>query len=582
MKLIYQLLSATYLFLPCINAHTPFSTDHFTGILDNVGVLRSLKPKGQSFDFAPSDVFDKRNGNGNYHTGDLTLRYRVGDSTSWSDGDTASNRTKITHQSPDNTILSSQLDDTIQGIDGDLSIKRSWFQYDGDLALNFTLTNVNSDEIEVGSLGFPIEFNNIFTGRSAVDTREKCVLVDPFIGRDAGYVQVTRLLGVGPHLVVTPLGDTKLEAWRFLHEATDTSLAYQSQTFEGNYEWQVFSKAYAAEEWKNATPWNEPTSLQLQPNQSISFGLRFTTVPSVEKIEETVLGVGRPVAVGVPGYVLPKDMKGRVFINSPSNISSITVSPGGSLSVIRSGGYGNDWVGLDISPGSNAFGRCRIDVTYNNGVRHSLHYFITDSGPASLAKLGEFLTHHQWFTNNSDPFGRAPSIISYDHSVGGPVLQDNRAWIAGLSDDGGAGSFEAAAMKQSVQPVAPEVARLEEFVHQTVWARLQHPEGADKYGVRKSLFFYDPEIVPDYRYDPDIDWNGVWNQTEAYLLNRAYNYVHVSCLYWSLYRAGRIAPGVLTKEKPMWYLLQSYRTYVQLHIRSYLTRQCQVRFRDAA
>ena len=562
MKPTHELLLVAVLFLPAINAITPFSTDNFSGILDeSSGVLRSLKPSGQSFDFAPSGVFDQRNGNGNYHTGDLNIRYRVGGSESWVEGSTASNRSRISHQSTKNSILFSQLDDTINGIADDLSITRSWFEYDGDLALNFTVSNVNSNDIEIGSLGFPIEFNNIFTNRSAVETREKCVLIDPYIGRDAGYVQVTRLLGVGPHLVLTPFGsNTKLEAWRFLQEATDTALAYQSQTYEGNYEWQIYSKAYAEQEWRNVTPWNEPTSLWVKPGQSISFGLRFTVAPSVENIEETVSNIGLPVAVGIPGYVLHGDMLGRLFINNTSGISSINISPEGSLSVKPSGRYGEAWTGLDISAGPGAFGRFRIDLTYANGAQQSVHYFVTEDGPKSLAKLGEFLTEKQWFGDVSDPFGRAPSIISYDHSVNRPVLQDNRAWIAGLSDDGGAGSFEAAAMKQAVQPVTSEVARLEEFVHQTAWARLQLTDGPNKYGVRKSLFFYQPDTVPDYDYNPNINWNGVWNKTEADLLNRAYNYVHVSCLYWSLYRAGTIAPSVLSKETPMWYLIQSYNT----------------------
>lgn len=245
-------------------AQTTFSTSHFAEILaDGSGVLQSLQPKTSStqFDFSPSDVFDKRNSSVNYHTSDLTLRYRVGSSPEWIDADTATHCTTLSSvpSSQPGVIQSSRL--AAAAVGDDLSIIRTWFEYEGDLALNFTLQNVRSDNetIEVGSLGFPLEFNTIFTGRSATETREKCVLVDPFIGLDAGYVQVTRLLGVGPHLVVTPLGDrTKLEAWRFLLEHTNTTLRYQSQTFEGNYEWQVYTKPYAEQEWRTVVPWMSP------------------------------------------------------------------------------------------------------------------------------------------------------------------------------------------------------------------------------------------------------------------------------------------------------------------------------------
>ncbi|RAL02816.1 uncharacterized protein BO80DRAFT_471388 [Aspergillus ibericus CBS 121593] len=557
------LLAGILFFLPAAYA-TTFSTERFTGAFDSEsGVLRSLKSSlDPAFDFSPYDVFANRSGNGHYHTGDLTLRYRVGNSNGWIDADTVTNRVPLINGNSSHSILSSNLDTTIGNVTKDrLFITRTWTDYQGDLALNFTLRNGNTQSIEIGSLGLPIEFNSIFTDRTAVETREKCVLVDPFIGLQAGYVQVTRLLGEGPHLVITPLNlYTKLEAWRFLTEATDTSLAYQSQVFEGNYEWQIYTKAYADQEWEGVEPWNPPTSLVLSSGESISFGLRFTAVSSVDDIEPTVSSLGHPVAVGIPGYVVPRDLEGRLFVNTSLKVDAVNVSPDACLSLTPLGLESSSWTGYTIVPNEQVFGRCRVELVYSTGLKHTLHYYITDTGPKSLANAGQFLEENQWFTNTSDPFGRAPSIITHDRSVNGPVLQDNRVWIAGLSDEGGAGSFVTAAMKQSIQPVASEVSKLEQFVNETVWSRLQLTNGSTEYGVRKSLFYYDPNAMPDYDYDPDIYWPGSWDKDAAYLLDRAYDYVHVSALYWGLYRAGRIAPSVLTLRSPKWYLLQAYQT----------------------
>ncbi|PYH93437.1 hypothetical protein BO71DRAFT_381593 [Aspergillus ellipticus CBS 707.79] len=558
------MLFAVLLSLAGLAHSTTFSTQYFTGELDeSSGVLRSLKSSlDSSFDFSPYDVFNNRSGDSHYHTGDLTLRYRVGNATAWIDADTVTNRVPLTNSTTSNSILSSNLDRTIGNVSEDhLSITRAWTEYEGDLAVNFTLTNRNSQPIEIGSLGLPIEFNSIFTDRTAVETLQKCVLVDPFIGLQAGYVQVTRLLGQGPHLVITPLDlDTKFEAWRFLTEDTDTSLAYQSQVFEGNYEWQIYSKAYAEQEWKGVEPWNSPTSLVLSPGQSISYGLRFTAVSDVKKIEPTVFALGHPVAVGIPGYVVPKDLEGQLFVNTTVGVGTVNVSPDSCLSITSLGSNNGNWIGYKVSPNQQAFGRCRMEVVYDTGVIHALHYYITDTGPSTLANAGNFLSEKQWYTDTSDPFGRAPSIITHDKSVDGPVLQDNRVWIAGLSDEGGAGSFVTAAMKQSIQPVASEVAKLEQFVKETVWARLQLTNGSTQYGVRKSLFFYEPSAVPGYDYSSDFYWPGSWDKDAAYLLDRAYDYVHVSALYWGLYRAGRIAPSVLTLRPSTWYLVQSYKT----------------------
>lgn len=49
-----------------------------------------------------------------------------------------------------------------------------------------------------------------------------------------------------------------------------------------------------------------------------------------------------------------------------------------------------------------------------------------------------------------------------------------RAWIPGLSDEAGAGSWLAATMKQYVQPSAAEVKKLETFVNQTLWGSVQN------------------------------------------------------------------------------------------------------------
>ena len=132
---------------------------------------------------------------------------------------------------------------------------RTWEQVDGDLALSFTIQNNAVEALELGSLGMPIEFNNIFTNRTATETTENCVFVDPYIGLNAGYVQVTRLTGTGPSLVVTPFNsDSKFEGWQFLEEPEDVPLGYRIQTFEGNYAWQTHTLALAETEWKDAQP----------------------------------------------------------------------------------------------------------------------------------------------------------------------------------------------------------------------------------------------------------------------------------------------------------------------------------------
>ncbi len=89
----------------------------------------------------------------------------------------------------------------------------------------------------------------------------------------------------------------------------------------------VHSQAFAEDEWKNAQPWNPPTAQVLAPGKSIIYGLRFLVSDSIRNIENTLSANDRPVAIGIPGYVLPTDLDARLFLKYPKAVKSLTVEP---------------------------------------------------------------------------------------------------------------------------------------------------------------------------------------------------------------------------------------------------------------
>ena len=563
--LILRFLIPVSLLLSVALCDIQLSTNNFeTSFANDSGVLKSLKPSVDStFDFSPSDVFHLRNENGQYHTGDLIVQFRAAGEAEWSNADTAALRQNVTIlSSKDGSLVSSNINAALHNCTDSLNVTRTWRGADGDLALQFTLTSIASTPVEIGALGFPIEFNNIFTNRT--DITQKCVLVDPYIGLNAGYLQVTRLTGTGPNLVITPLNhNSKFEAWEFLSEPYDEALGYQIQTFEGNYAWHVFTKSLSETEWKDADPWNTPTSTVLEPGESIAVGLRFAVAKQVQDIE-SVVAEQQPVAVGIPGYVIPRDLTAKLFLKSAREVKGVAVSPAKSLRLNECGTDDKIWTGYNIAADPGAFGRVRLVIEYMDGTLQAVHYWIAHPSPTALSQFGNFLTTDQWFTNASDPFGRSPSVITFDRSTADYVSQENRTWIAGLSDEGGAGSFLAAGMKQSVWPDQTEAVKLEQMVDGVVWGNLQATFGNETYSVKRSLFFYQPNLVPGYTYDSYFNWSSIpfpsQDKEAAYATDRTYNYVHVSALYWGLYRAGRTHPEVLTKQTPDWYLLQAYHT----------------------
>lgn len=264
------------------NGVTSFEAGSFKGsFVSTSQTLASLVSSSDNFNFLPTDLLSRLAFNGAHHTGDITLRHRLLSSAPWTSVDTASARKPVTKLSTANAnvIAASDLTPTVPS-GTPLKITREWLRYDGDLSLRFNITNSGQDSIELGSLGLPISINNIFTNRAAEQTQSLCSLADPYIGMNAGYVRVSSLRGTGSALVITPLGSTSFESWRFLREPAG-NFGYQSQTFEGNYEWQVHSLAYAQNEWNNSIPWNTPTSKILTAGELYSVGLRFTAAKDI-------------------------------------------------------------------------------------------------------------------------------------------------------------------------------------------------------------------------------------------------------------------------------------------------------------
>lgn len=529
--------------------------DYTLRLSKSTGVAISMIPGKSGFDFLPYDRRFARETDGFYHLGDFTFRARPVGSSDWIEGSTASHRKPISNLPVSgNTYAAHDLAATLPE-NSPLSVTRRWQNVNGRLALTFEVKNKTATPVEIGALGIPVPFNNIIMDRSLEEAHAKCSFSDPYIGADAGFLRVTRLDGIGPTMVVTPVGKTPFEAYHLLNEPMRPN-----QVFEGMMEWMVHTSAYAEREWKGVEQWNAPTSATLKPGETRTYGLEFTPSPSIRAIEDTVRKVGQPVAVGFPGYVVPKNETAKLFVNYARPVKSVVAEPAGSLRLKPNREGKNGWKGYDVLP--TQWGRSRLTVTYADGKRQVISYYVIKSQKDAVADMGRFLTNEAWFTDKNDPFGRAPSSISYDWEAKSQVTQDSRVWIAGLGDEGGSGNWLALAMKEYGNPDPAEVAKLEAFVDGVMWGNLQFKEGPNKYGVRKSVFFYDPKVLPTFAYDKDRDWRSwtSWSKEATDDIGRGYNYPHVVAAYWSLYRIARNNPGVVKNHPWEWYLDQAYAT----------------------
>ncbi len=534
-----------------------FDTPDFTLKLVKASqTIAALQPKGgNGFDFTPADRLVQRASNGYQHVGDLTIRVRAGNTGEWKEYSTATARKAVTALSASGqTLAAADLTPTLPA-DCPVQITRSWVLENGRLALRYELKNKTSQPLQIGALGIPMSFNNHITGRNLQQSHEICSFSDPYIGQDAGYLQVTRLTGKGPALVVVPESKTPFEAYQLLNEPMRPA-----QTFEGTFAWMAHSQAYAETEWKGVEQWNSPTSATLAPNASRTYGVRFLLSDEIRNIEKTLAANNRPVAVGIPGYVLPQDIEAKLFLNSKSKVASIVAEPAGAISIRKDKPTSKGWQAYTLS--GKTWGRSRLLVKYADGSNQSISYYVIKASTQAVADMGNFLFTKQWFVDPNDPFRRSPSVMSYDREADKIVSQDSRVWIAGLGDEGGSGSWLAAAMKQFGQPNREEVAKYEQFIDGVLWGGLQYKEGPNKYGVRKSMLFYSPADVPGFQYDPALNWTTwtSWKKADAESIGRGYNYPHVVAAYWSMYRVARNNEGLVKNHGWDWYLEQAYQT----------------------
>jgi hypothetical protein len=542
--------------------------------------IAALEPKvSPGFDFTPADLLATRSGPGYVQLGDLTLRWRAGTAGDWQNVSTSSSRTAVTAMSASGSMLAAA--DLAPALPAGIPLRvvRTWAMEGGRLIMRFALTNTSSGPVQVGALGMPMVFNNVLTGRTLDQAHATCSFADPYIGNDAGYLQVTRLNGQGPVLLVLPDGKTPFEAYNPIWSvpksgnkdpvAIFTDLTQRSQTFEGFLEWMVHSKAYAEKEWVKAQPWNPPTDLNLGPGESKTYGVQLVLADQIRGIEQRLVENQRPVAVGIPGYVLPMDVEGKLFLDYPWPVQSIAVEPASAITVTEQPPTATGWKAYTLA--AQTWGRARVTVTYANGTEQTVHYYVTKAASQAVSDLGTFLTTKTWYVDNSDPFGRSPSVMTYDHELGQSVTQSRQAWVSGLGDDGGA-TWLAGAMKLFGQPDPGQVAQYQTFVDGVIWGGLQYKDGAQQYGVKRSLFYYEPGSMPGY-YSSSIQWIdsstgqtywGAWNRAHTLEVPRSYNYPHVAALYWAMYRLARNNTGLVSNHPYDWYLNQAYKTAVAM------------------
>ena len=187
----------------------------------------------------------------------------------------------------------------------------------------------------------------------------------------------------------------------------------------------------------------------------------------------------------------------------------------------------------------------------------TVHLLLLPPLPALLLSFARFASGSLYLPSTAaDAFGRSASFLHWDASTSSPVLQEARAWVAGLSDESGAGNalgvayalpgLAAAHAPAGAAQAAPLLlAQLATFVQRTLLALKPDARGKAvgltdpaTRGVRASLFW--GPGMPNFTYSVQP----CWDEARASTTWRSYNYPHPVATLLAAYRITRELPGL--------------------------------------
>ena len=131
---------------------------------------------------------------------------------------------------------------------------------------------------------------------------------------------------------------------------------------------------------------NAATSFTLAPGATRVYALRFVLADEIRNIEKTLADNGRPVAVGVPGYILPQNIDAHLFLKYEQPVSSIQVEPANAIAVTKEAPTPEKWQSYRLS--GKAWGRARLTITYKDGLVQTIAYKVIKPESEAVADLG--------------------------------------------------------------------------------------------------------------------------------------------------------------------------------------------------
>ncbi len=481
--------------------------------------------------------------------GDVELDYRK-DGGAWESASTvdSSDSRKVYKQGEEALYVQYEQSSADSNGIRDFSLSEKYSFDAEELIWEVTIKNTSDGSIELGSVGFPLMFNSPLNG-TVTEFYEQTTYAHSTVAYDGSYYYVSRNCGDGPVLLFYPKNGTSIEyqTWG------DATYYYECQT--------AYTCAGKVANDKPGTATLPTSTLLLKSGQEITYTFGFAWAEDFEQMNQVLYKNGQVAVTSLPGMVTATDTSISLDLYTEHEIQSVEAQFAGET-VIKSLGVTDDHNKYSVQ--FSHLGENRLTVTYGDGRKMALLYFVTEPLEELIKKNCEFIAANQQQTDPTDPayMGFLPWDMIMEN-LNGDGLTDAEndqtigyfptGWWHCGGDEMGYSPALYLSEKNVYWPDEGQIKQLVDYLN---------------------IFIYDgmTEVFPDGTYrlhrgapwgylgtwdgDPRMDVAGRESNEDCW---RSYNYPHVINTYYNLYRISKYydfeIDGMLTPEE---YLQRAY------------------------
>jgi len=525
----------------CAHAVT-LSNSYFNVEIGSYGEISSLKIVGDAFStnyVMNASNAPNQNTAGHQWVGELMFKYKLGSAGTYStaytqsSGDvrqitTSSNKVTVTYQNSSNT----------NGIKNFKVVEE--YQLVNDYLLwSTTVTNTSSQTLTIGDWGYPLPFNEFWTGGDRIyETR---AVDHSFTGKNSSYIYVTRPSGIGSFLLMVPDASTGAgfeyqDHWR-TNEHTSSAEKNWCQDQGG---WQNGLNVFYihSDAIKSTNRGYLPnTSLTLAPGASKTYAFKFFKVNSEDDMKNRLYQEGLIDVNVIPGMIITTETKAKLDLHTSKTINSITPQYTSQTTVTSLGTASGNHKLYQIQ--MTKLGHNDLVINYGNGETTTLQFYVIEPIGTVIQKRATHMVQYEQWNNTGDIRDK----VFDDWYMASRTKRNNFAGYWGWGDDWGYTHGQFLAEKNVLTPVASEIQAVDDYLETAIWTNLMNGHHND-YLIHDFLMYGE-------------------NDTPTY---RGYAYPHIYNTYFSMYKIAKLYPNIITfKNSKNTYLLRCYNIFKALY-----------------